>query len=231
VNLEDVRAIVQAVDDRSAAQPLLLPGTVASVFGSGRLEVAMDGDPEDTAIEVTGLFADVAPGDRVMVMFDPPRGVYAVGLVGRTIEAGQVIGHTRRVYESGSEFAPPDLSAQASVTCEYRAGRQYRIDFALNLSTTSSKISNIYGYVENQVSGGQVLDTSDSLEVKLSLGVSELTSVSVMGYRLVPIANTSIETLDVFLAPDSGFPGSVEYVGWFDLTVTDAGPIDSLTTL
>jgi hypothetical protein len=231
VNLEDVRAIVQAVDDRSAAQPLLLPGTVASVFGSGRLEVAMDGDPEDTAIEVTGLFADVAPGDRVMVMFDPPRGVYAVGLIGRVQEAGMVVGLSEDVFDE--EFtcsgSCTDFLLFPDIQFSGRAGRMYRFgwniwiyksdslvypDWTLNPSMfgmrTAFYPSGVRGYVDLEPNMVQVM-------------------LSYSG--VVPYYESAVETITCHLGIATGAADTFRLEGVGQFTITDAGPIDSLTTL
>lgn len=61
----------------------LRPGTVVSVlapYTPREASVRMDGDT-DTAITVVSLVNDLTLGDRVMVMWVPPAGQYAIGLL------------------------------------------------------------------------------------------------------------------------------------------------------
>ncbi len=231
MNLDDVRTLIQAVDERSAPTAGLLPGTVGAVYGAGRLDVAMDGDPEDTTIQATSLFADVAPGDRVMVMFDPPRGVYAVGLIGRVQEAGMVVGLSEDVFDE--EFtcsgSCTDFLSFPDIQFSGRAGRMYRFGWNIWLYKSASLVypgwtlnpsmfgmrtafypSGVLGYVDLEQNMAQVM-------------------LSYSG--VVPYYESAVETITctVGIATSAADTFTLEGVGQF--TITDAGPVDALTVL
>ena len=128
---EDVRTLVQSV--RAVPGPSgfqLAPGAVSDLDRERRVaSVVMDGDPLGTEIEARCLFADVSEEDRVMVAFDPPRGVFVVGTIGRVTEAGQ----TLLWWET--DDVSLDVGEESSATIDvplpevsFRAGRLYRID-------------------------------------------------------------------------------------------------------
>jgi len=87
VNTDEIRQLVQGLRDRQSATPTMLPGWVDSV-GPGTANVILDSGPEGVIVPATRLVADVAVGDRVMVMFDPPRGAYVTDVIGQVRAAG-----------------------------------------------------------------------------------------------------------------------------------------------
>ena len=123
MNADQVQALVQAVESRPQPSVKLMPGTIAAM-GTGVAEVVMDGDPDGTGLDASLLFSDVSSGDRVMVLFDPPQGVYVVGTIGRPTEAGTV------VFFSGVEDEVIDDTTFDVTTgsVEFRAGRRYLLN-------------------------------------------------------------------------------------------------------
>lgn len=80
---EDARFLVQAISRRSEATSKFLPATVASLDAINSLvNVKMDGDEFGAEVQLRSLVAGLRPGDRVMVMFDPPHGGYVIGRFG-----------------------------------------------------------------------------------------------------------------------------------------------------
>ena len=220
MDVQDIRLVVQAMEARPSATPLLLPGTISEVSEDGSTAVlVMDSDPDGITVQARMLFADLGEGDRAMVMFDPPRGVYVVGTVGRRTEAGQVLGHVRREYVEDEEFIAPDLTAQASLTCDYRQGRSYRVDFTFTLSNNEN-LSWVYGEILNADTGGGTIFTNNyDFFIGHSAGAGEVVFATISGFRFITPLNSVRETLEVFLYPEDG-----TYLGWFELLVTDAGP-------
>lgn len=129
MNVNDVRLLVQAMEERKDASSPLLPGTVADSLGEGILLVSMDGDPENTEIEVVSFVPGISEGDRVMVLFDPPRGAYAVGIINRAVEAGQVLVSSFGAIEAepfGASTTTKVLSV-ATASASFKANRYYNV--------------------------------------------------------------------------------------------------------
>lgn len=234
MNLDDVRTIVQAVDDRTPRQPLLLPGSVGQVGADGLLEVVMDSDPEGSSIEARSLFADVAEGDRVMVLFDPPRGVYAVGLVARTVEAGQMIAyHEDEELAAAYGTGTTNIVTYSTPSLAWRAGRWYElrlsvtirldtvdtdpvevralldVDFAPIVNRSFPQFSSEWGTVNGALVGGAVGTLHLS---RLMLLSSDFAGDVELGLSL--------------FTPGAG--GDVDLL--WELSVFDAGPSSAVTT-
>lgn len=86
--MRDVPDLVRATVDKVRREypgAKLQPATVIQftrVSGAATATVRFDGDPPESSIEVTSILtADCSPGDRVMVMFDPPQGAYIIGVL------------------------------------------------------------------------------------------------------------------------------------------------------
>jgi hypothetical protein len=133
MNADQVQALVQAVESRPQPSVTLMPGTIAAM-GTGVAGVVMDGDPDGTSLDASLLFADVGEGDRVMVLFDPPQGVYVVGTIGRAHEAGTVI--LRGDTAPGLQLDDETVTVPVS-NVEFHFGRQYRFTTRLNASWVS----------------------------------------------------------------------------------------------
>lgn len=122
MNNDEVQWLVQAVESRPQPSVKLMPGTIAAM-GVGTAQVVMDGDPDGTGLDASLLFADVGSGDRVMVLFDPPQGVYVVGTIGRAHEAGTVI--MRADTASNLQLDDETVTVPAP-DVQFYFGRQYR---------------------------------------------------------------------------------------------------------
>ncbi len=117
--------IVQAVESRPQPSVRLMPGVVSSVGAT--VDVVMDGDPDGVVVQAAPLFADLSVADRVMVLFDPPRGVFVVGTIGRAHEAGTVILRrdlTDDLNDESVSVVVPNV--------QFYFGRQYRLRTRLN---------------------------------------------------------------------------------------------------
>lgn len=126
MNNDEVQWLVQAVESRPQPSVKLMPGTIAAM-GVGTAQVVMDGDPDGTALDASLLFADVGSGDRVMVLFDPPQGVYVVGTIGRAHEAGTVIARYETASYPGLVVVNDDTVTVVSDRFMVHFGRQYRL--------------------------------------------------------------------------------------------------------
>lgn len=228
MNLDDVRMIVQAVDGRDRPSPLLLPGSVGQVGSGGVIEVVMDSDDEGSSIEARSLFADVAPGDRVMVLFDPPRGVYAVGLIGRTVEAGQLVAYQRDVVEAEAYgTGSTQVLSYSTGTVQWRAGRYYdlRLSVSIDLDTVDTAAVTVTGQTE--VTSAPIVNA----------GVAQFTSVwgtpngaltggaegTLHFSRLMLLSQAFSQSVDVTVTTNTtGAGGDIDVT--CELAVFDAGP-------
>lgn len=232
MNLDDVRTLVQAVDARTVAQPLLLPGTVGQVEGGGLVEVVMDSDPDGTSIEASCLFADVGEGDRVMVLFDPPRGVYAVGLIGRTVEAGQLVtvltGSVSGVaYTSGQTTVLDVDTSQVSL----RANRFYdlRLNLGIDFDTVDTDPVEVTATINftsfpttsGLVAYGNVWGSVNAALVGGNVGTLNMERVLSLTGAWADVLNLTVSVTAV-----TG-PGDVDLS--YELAVFDAGPVSAVS--
>lgn len=72
---DEIRAIVKAVEARSGPGVEMLPGTLQEVNDTQGV-VLLDGTTQPAGVNVV---TECEPGDRVMVLFVPPRGGFVVG--------------------------------------------------------------------------------------------------------------------------------------------------------
>ena len=223
MNVNDVRLLVQAMEERKDASSPLLPGTVADSLGEGILLVSMDGDPENTEIEVVSFIPGVSEGDRVMVLFDPPRGAYAIGLLGRAVEAGQIVGYTRRTYSSSAPFVQPDYTPQASLQAFFTLNRLYRFDYTMTFkSADSASFPWMYGNIINQFSSDRFFPAADTkFFVGTSVSDANMVYHTVTAFRIIECIESTSETFDVYL----DFGQANDYEGEFELVITDVGPV------
>jgi hypothetical protein len=120
---ELVRALLDKVR-REQAGFMTMPATAvtsASSFGEpGRpVVVHIDGDPPDHSIEVQSLVGAVQPGQRVQILFDPPRGAFIVGRLGESeVPAGRL-----HAVDSAGSFNSLASPTRVPFTCiDYLAG-------------------------------------------------------------------------------------------------------------
>ena len=226
MDVQDIRLVVQAMEARPSDTPSLLPGTISEVSEDGSTAIlVMDSDPDGITVQARMLFADLGEGDRAMVMFDPPRGVYVVGTIGRRTEAGQIVARARRVYTEENPFEAEDLTEQAQLTATYIPGRLYRIDFTLTLTTDSPDSDSwIYGAIYNENPQGFILPDDEDFFIGVSPG-SPMRFATVAGFRIVGTEEKISETLNVYLYPTA----DISYTGWFEVAITDAGPTVELS--
>lgn len=86
MNPQDIAKLARAITDKAAAEatnPQLLPGSISAVANDGSVAVTIDGDDAaNAATQAQWLLGDLpATGMRVMVLFQPPRACFVVGLV------------------------------------------------------------------------------------------------------------------------------------------------------
>jgi hypothetical protein len=134
----DVRLLVQAIATRSEPTPMFAPATVVGVdTANAVVTVQIDGAEWGSDVDVRPLVADTAVGDRVMVMYDPPRGGYVVGWIGRPQAAGEVV-----VYQELTTLASAVTNAApqnwTTIPITFRPRRLYRIDFAGTVTRVSA---------------------------------------------------------------------------------------------
>jgi hypothetical protein len=207
--------IVQAVESRPQPSVSLMPGTVASVGAT--VDVVMDGDADGVVVQAAPLFADLSVADRVMVLFDPPRGVFVVGTIGRAHEAGTVI--LRADFE--------ELSVNASTTYNLDpvtlyAGRRYV------LATELSSYPILF------TAAGTLVADELTVEYRLQPdGVLLATGLSALRYNNESLNNyrtflwEPTQTLAVPLEVRAGvYSSDPDFRGDFQaaVTITDVGP-------
>jgi hypothetical protein len=123
MNANEARLLVQALGDRPNVRPRVQPATVVETnFAAGTAVLHMDGDPLGSIVEVNALVAGFQQNDRVMVLFDPPRGAYIVGVIGGGANAGQLLGTASGIGIASVTFGL--LGEDFRVV----PGRQYRIE-------------------------------------------------------------------------------------------------------
>lgn len=108
VALEAATAATQQAPQRTS-RPLVRPATVLEVSSDRSLaEILVDQDDESVA-ETTGadivLPTYLVPGDRVMVMFVPPRGAMVIGRLQGNYEPWSELGEAEAPFMSGWGFA------------------------------------------------------------------------------------------------------------------------------
>jgi len=152
--------IVQAVESRPQPSVSLMPGTVASVGAT--VDVVMDGDADGVVVQAAPLFADLSVADRVMVLFDPPRGVFVVGTIGRAHEAGTLV-----VWSDVPVTDPltidNDTVSVSSERATLHAGRRYRLE-----------VSVYAGYLSGGTDAEEYVSVSASVQFFPGSGVSNL---------------------------------------------------------
>ncbi len=205
---------------------MLLPGTVAATSNALNVaEVSMDGDPDGIVVAAQLLMQDVGEGDRVMVMFDPPQGVFVIGTIARRSESGMVVGLSEADFEDEFTCTGGCLSSVAFPDIEFigQAGRQYRFDYTISIEKTASLVAPAW-WIETGMFGMR-------LDLYLS-GIGGITDMSddlyktIISYsRVIPYQESIAETIECsigfYVAATDTF--TVEGSGQF--RITDAGPL------
>ena len=215
MNVGDVRMIVRAMEARPTAAPSLMPASVTEVDTTNNiLRVVLDGQPVGQDIDVRPLINDVGPGDRVMVMYDPPRGGYVIGVIGRRHSAGETVAYlTRETTLVGVINAQQTL---LSGSVEFVANRLYRLEYSVAVTRTASS---------PRAQARLWSDTTQLQSANVSLTGSVIgglitRSVLFQPGDLTPVISVTVEEIDnsgSFNCPASAT--SPTYV-----LVTDAGP-------
>lgn len=134
--------LARAITDKAAKElpsPKLIPATVLTYTSSGNTAAAsatvhIDSDPLDVSLQVSVLTTLVLkPGDRVMVLFDPPEGAYVLGAsISSAIkyEAAFTWPGTPSTSASPPITAPFDCTLTEIVATTGGAGPQYTISVA-----------------------------------------------------------------------------------------------------
>ena len=229
MNLNDVRTIVQAMEERTSAQPLLLPGTISSIAGRGIADVQMDSDPDGAQVEVSLLFSDASVGDRIMVLFEPPRGVFGIGPIGRTVGAGQIVSYANdSVQTFPYVFGNTVVVSYGTEAIQWKAGRYYdlRLVAVINLAAGDTDIVAVNGnlYVPGLPVLNRTLADLSSTWATLdgsALGISGGTLI--VSGMFLPSENWS-EVLEVGITVDTGGIGGDIDLTW-EVSVCDMGPV------
>jgi hypothetical protein len=215
MNADQVQALVQAVESRPQPSVKLMPGTIAAM-GTGVAEVVMDGDPDGTGLDASLLFSDVSSGDRVMVLFDPPQGVYVVGTIGRPTEAGTV------VFFSGveDEIIDDNTFDVSTGSVEFRAGRRYLLNVfgqcikvGDDPAATLARFQPILAYIDNgTVTSMNPFTNVDGMSVPTTHG-------SVGESRLLVPTQTYVSPVQHSINVQTS-----EVRAWSTAVITDVGP-------
>jgi hypothetical protein len=120
MNQQDIALLAKQIVAKVESKvpiPTMVPGTVVSYDGpSAYTTVALDGDEgaQTGCINITSL--SLAPGDRVMVSFFPPRGIFVTGLIPG---ASGVINYTPVLTTGGGGAVQPTMGTNSTVLGNY----------------------------------------------------------------------------------------------------------------
>lgn len=107
-------------------RPLLLPATVSTYDAAARIAyVTVDGDEGQVSTAAVSLIGPMSTGERVMVQFEPPQGVFVIGsLSGR---GGTVLGYMQHSSAHTGIANGAIIDSAYSVTVTVPAGRLIEI--------------------------------------------------------------------------------------------------------
>ena len=218
MNVDDVRALVQAMEARPSRLPLLMPGTVAAVSGTVA-EVTVDGDPDGSAVEAVLLTADVGPGDRVSLLFDPPRGVSVVGVTARRSEAGMVLWFDEEInvshtfLDAGGTYT---MTNQPFLTLE--AARSYRFDYFAQISGWTGGPNYVYWglYLQRD---GVTIDTLNPFFHPHNEG-----DILLQSFEVVNVDETATNQYSLLVEGDPHNQNHTALITKLRWSVTDVGP-------
>lgn len=222
MNAEEVRMLVQALADRPQASPLLMPATVTSVvLAEAVVSVRVDGQDFGTDVDVRPLVADLTEGDRVMVMFDPPRGGYVVGVISRRWSAGEVIAQ-QAITTAVTNIGDTATQIMLLPDVEFQDRRQYRLEAHARLLRNANtpvcrfSIQTVGDSVRTERVAGETTLNVNITRASVSPSVMFAPGAAILSVEVtaVQIGGAGAGTFDVLAT--TGRPAV--------LTVTDAGP-------
>lgn len=224
MRIDEVRMIIQAVEDRSAPTPRFSPGTV--VFFDRENAVAtvrMDGQEFGDEIDVRPLVADIGNNDRVMIAYDPPRGGYIIGHINRPYSAGEVVNHVERTTtETGVTNAAPAILLSAPVT--FLPSRRYRVEFAGQATAASGTPRAQLRLLLTTLDGaGSSVDTVlQTASISLASGFTGPITKSVIVQPGDVTGTLRLQGRETLPSGSVNFAASSESPAY--ITVTDVGP-------
>lgn len=196
----------------------LRPGTVDDILnGSGAYtpRVRLDGDTSNARILVTSLVGGLAVGMRIMVMFVPPAGYYAIGIINTSTTQRYEIG---ALTSHGTTITTTETVMETFTSFNALGGAAYRIEvggYLLSATTTFTTFR-----LRKTSTAGQSLNASNQWP-GIGLGQAPFrhegyfrnTSNATLTYNLVltAVANASTSTWGA----DSERPRyvSIQYAG------------------
>jgi hypothetical protein len=229
MDVQDIRLVVQAMEARPSATPLLLPGTISEVSEDGSTAVlVMDSDPDGITVQARMLFADLGEGDRAMVMFDPPRGVYVVGTIGRRREAGMIATDFDEL-QLGFELEPndPTTATFADTTFVAEPNRIYRVDFRFDILSDQPIFTGIYWQANLALEQGSFFGPTQALtftgSTDIVMNYVQRATFGTVGY-IEPIQETISSNVQLEYSADEELdPATCDL--YVKILVTDAGPM------
>jgi hypothetical protein len=222
MNADEIRMIVQAVGARQQATPTLMPATVTDVRTADNVvSVRVDGQDFGSDVDVRPLVADLTDGDRVMVLFDPPRGGYVTGVIARRWSAGEVVAQ-QAITTAVTGVGDTGVTVMTAADVEFQDRRQYRLEaharLVRNTGTPVCRLSiqTLYDLVATELVAGEA--TVSSVITRASVSPSVMFAPGARTLSVIvtaqQIGGAGAGTFDVFAT--TGRPAT--------LTVTDAGP-------
>jgi hypothetical protein len=166
-----------------------------------------------------------------MVMFDPPRGVYAVGLIGRVQEAGMVVGLSEDVFDEEFTCDGTCTGSLSFPDIEFagRAGRMYRFGWNIWIYKSASLVYPLWTlYPAMFGMRSDFLPAGVTGIVDLEQNIAQV----MLSYSwVVPYYESAIETITCNVGISTGGADTFTLEGTGQFTITDAGPVDALTVL
>ena len=234
MDVQDIRLVVQAMEARPSDTPSLMPGTISEVSEDGSTAIlVMDSDPDGITVQARMLFADLGEGDRAMVMFDPPRGVYVVGTIGRRTEAGQiVVDYAQDVDDILIETDETQLIEFPSFTFYAEPNRMYRFDLTASLYVQAGGWNGCFDF-QPQIDlspwyfPGPNGSTSFYLDYQTCAYDSQQSRITGTVFGTTSYPEATLQTVDVFTYLKIDDPSSVGCYTFIHVLVTDSGPINA----
>lgn len=224
MNIDEVRMLVQAVENRTAPVSRFGPGTVVSFDRENAVvTVRMDGQEFGDEIDVRPLISDIASNDRVMIAYDPPRGGYLIGHIGRPYSAGEVVASIERITTAtGITNASPAILLSSPVV--FRPNRRYRIEFAGQATAASgtprAQLRLLLTTLDN--SGAEVDTVLQSASFSLASGFTGPITKSVVVQPGDVTATLKLQGRETLPSGSVNFAASAESPSY--IVVSDAGP-------
>lgn len=200
MNIDEARAIMTAAATVSGPKPQVLPATVLNRKDT-LCSVLLDGDPAGSVTDCETLVPDVHVGDRVMILFDPPRGVFIVGTARRAIGAGMLAAYGERTTNLSLTTSNQDA---LTVGLQAVANRRYRVDaWAYGIEAISSGVNgwllNLTDINNNNLRTGFGAGTQLNLGSSISLSyIYDAFETGLVEFKLrMRVSNVGTATLSV----------------------------------